>query len=82
MKKRPNILFIIMDSVRASNLSCYGYHRETTPNLDKFALQGAFFEQTISEGCWTLPVHASLFTGRFPINHGVNYLQACASREL
>ncbi len=71
MEKRPNILFIVMDSVRASNLSCYGYHRPTTPNLDKFAAEGVLFEQAISEGCWTLPVHTSLFTGLYPSHHGV-----------
>jgi arylsulfatase A-like enzyme len=71
MNKRPNILLIVMDSVRSSNLSCYGYHRPTTPNIDAFARQGTLFENTVSEGCWTLPVHTSLFTGLYALNHGV-----------
>ncbi|NIR47208.1 sulfatase-like hydrolase/transferase [candidate division KSB1 bacterium] len=75
MNKKPNILFIVMDSVRARNLSCYGYHRNTTPNLDEFASEGAIFEQAISESCWTLPVHTSLFTGLYPMNHGVTVSQ-------
>lgn len=71
MNKRPNILLLVMDSVRAANLSCYGYQRPTTPNIDALAAQSTLFEQAISVGCWTLPVHASLFTGLYPLNHGV-----------
>lgn len=71
MQPKPNILLIVMDSVRAANLSCYGYARATTPNIDKFAEEGTLFERTTSEGCWTLPVHTSLFTGLYPLNHGV-----------
>lgn len=71
MNKRPNILLIVMDSVRSSNLSCYGYYRATTPNIDRFAREAVLFEKAISEGCWTLPVHTSLFTGLYPLNHGL-----------
>ncbi|MFQ5638610.1 MAG: sulfatase [bacterium] len=71
MQKKPNVLLILMDSVRSANLSCYGYHRNTTPNLDKFATQGVLFEQAISESCWTLPAHTSVFTGLYPVNHDV-----------
>jgi arylsulfatase A-like enzyme len=71
MADRPNILLLVLDSVRAGNMSCYGYGRPTTPELDRFAAEGALFEQAISVGCWTLPVHASLFTGRYPSAHGV-----------
>jgi arylsulfatase A-like enzyme len=71
MNKQPNIILLMMDSVRAANLSCYGYHRATTPNIDALATQGTLFEQAISVGCWTLPVHVSLFTGLYPLNHGV-----------
>ena len=71
MPRKPNILLLVLDSVRVANLSCYGYERETTPALDGLARQGTLFEQAISEGCWTLPVHATLFTGRYPFSHGV-----------
>lgn len=71
MTKQPNIIFLVMDSVRAANLSCYGYQRPTTPNIDQLAAQSTLFEQAISVGCWTLPVHASLFTGLYPLNHGM-----------
>ncbi len=69
--KRPNIIVVVADSVRAPNLSCYGYSRETTPCLDAFAQEGTLFEQAISVGSWTLPVHASLFTGLYPSSHGL-----------
>lgn len=71
MNKQPNIVLIVMDSVRAANLSCCGYLRTTTPNIDQLATQSTLFEQAISVGCWTLPVHASLFTGLYPLNHGM-----------
>jgi len=76
MPKQPNIILLVMDSVRAANLSCYGYHHATTPNIHVLAVKGALFEQAISVSCWTLPVHASLFTGLYPLNHGVNISRA------
>ena len=69
---RPNLLLIVIDSARAANLSCYGYSRPTTPNIDALAQEGTLFEQAISVGCWTLPVHASMFTGAYPSTHGLN----------
>jgi arylsulfatase A-like enzyme len=72
MAKRPNIVLLVLDSVRTSNMSCYGYERPTTPHLDRLvAEEAALFEQAIAVGCWTLPVHASLFTGLYPSAHGV-----------
>ena len=71
MKNLPNIILLVMDSARVTNLSSYGYERPTTPNIDALAGQGTLYEQAISVGCWTLPVHASLFTGLYPLNHGI-----------
>lgn len=71
MTDRPNIIFLMMDSVRAANVSCYGYERPTTPTLDALAEEGMLFEQAFSVGCWTLPVHTSLFTGLYPYSHGI-----------
>ncbi|HET7743268.1 MAG TPA: sulfatase [Gaiellaceae bacterium] len=71
MAERPNIVLLVLDSVRVANVSCYGYERETTPALDELARQGALFEQAISVGCWTLPVHTTVFTGLYPFSHGV-----------
>ena len=62
----PNVLLIILDTVRAANLSLYGYQRETTPVLARLAGTGVRFDQAISTAPWTLPSHASLLTGLWP----------------
>ena len=69
---RPSILLIVMDATRARNLSCYGYHRPTTPRLERFAERCVVYEQAISAGCWSLPGHASIFTGLYPSTHGAS----------
>ncbi len=69
---KPNILWIVMDSARADHLSSYGYYRNTTPNIDRIAGEGALFENAISAGPWSLPSHASMFTGMFPSKHGAD----------
>jgi arylsulfatase A-like enzyme len=73
MKKeeRPNIILIVMDCARADHMSCYGYHRQTTPYLDELASKGVLYENAISPATWTLPTHWSLFTGLFLARHGV-----------
>ena len=62
----PNIVFIIWDTVRSTNLSMLGYHRTTTPFLEQLAARSVVFEQAASPASWTLPAHASLFTGAYP----------------
>ncbi len=62
----PNVLLISLDTVRAANLSLYGYARATTPQLERFAQIGVRFERALSTAPWTLPSHAGMFTGRFP----------------
>jgi arylsulfatase A-like enzyme len=69
--KRPNILLVVLDAVRFDHLSCYGYERKTTPNIDKLSTRGILFENAFSTSCWTPPSHASLFTGLYPSFHGV-----------
>lgn len=70
--KRPNVILLVLDSVRADHVSCYGYKRLTTPTIDKIAQEGILFSQVITAAPWTLPSHASLFTGLFPTEHGVS----------
>lgn len=65
----PDVLFVVMDTVRAQSSSTYGYARETTPNLTKIAAEGLKFSLASSPGTWSLPAHASLFTGTFPSVH-------------
>lgn len=65
----PNIVLIIVDSLRADHLSCYGYPRATSPNLDRLARRGVLFENAIAPSSWTLPSHASILTGLYPEQH-------------
>ena len=69
--KRPNILLVVLDAVRFDHLSCYGYGKKTTPNIDRLSTRGILFENAFSTSCWTPPSHASLFTGLYPSFHGV-----------
>ncbi len=62
----PNVLLIVLDTVRAQSLSLYGYARPTTPQLERLAKTGVRFERATSTSPWTLPSHATMFTGRFP----------------
>jgi arylsulfatase A-like enzyme len=70
----PNILLIILDTVRASSLSLYGYERRTSPALERFASRGVTFDLAVSTSPWTLPSHASLFTGRWPHELNADWL--------
>ena len=62
----PNVLLLILDTVRAMDMSLYGYERETTPNIARFAERGVVFDRAMSPAPWTLPSHASMFTGHAP----------------
>ena len=66
-----NIVLITIDTLRADHLSCYGYHRKTSPNIDKIAKKGIVFKNAIAPSSWTVPSMVSLFTSVYPINHGV-----------
>ena len=69
----PNILLISLDTLRADHVGCYGYHRYTSRNIDKFA-EGAFlFGNCIASSSWTLPAHASVFTALHPSVHGADF---------
>lgn len=65
----PNILIIVMDTVRQDHLSCYGYGRNTTPHLSELAKESKVFYNAYSTSSWTNPAHASLFTGLYPVTH-------------
>ena len=62
---RPNIVLLILDTVRAHNLSLHGYERPTTPELDAWASSGVVFERAVATAPWTLPTHATVFTGEY-----------------
>ncbi len=71
-RERPNVLLVVLDTLRADHLGTYGYPKPTTPFLDELARQGVVYERAHSAGVWTLTGHASLFTGRVPSRSGVN----------
>jgi arylsulfatase A-like enzyme len=70
---RPNVLLISIDSLRADHLGCYGYERDTSPVLDSLAAEGVRFATALSPTSWTLPAHATLFTGLPPEGHGLRF---------
>jgi arylsulfatase A-like enzyme len=65
----PNVLFIVIDTLRADHMSLQGYERLTDPNLTRIASEGVMFENAYATSSWTLTAHASLFTGRWPYEH-------------
>ncbi len=70
-ERRPNIVLVSIDTLRADHASCYGYERKTTPNLDALARQGVLYERAVSTTSWTLPSHLSMLSG-LPISvHGI-----------
>jgi len=69
--KRPNVLLVSLDTVRADHLSAYGYGRATSPHIDALAAQGVLFDDATSTTSWTLPAHLSLLTGLEISAHGV-----------
>lgn len=68
-QNKPNVLLIILDTLRRDRLSIYGNQRETSPHFDVFANDATLFERAISPAQWTIPAHASLFTGLYPSTH-------------
>ncbi len=73
----PNIVFIVIDTLRRDRLGCYGYGKDTTPNIDRFAKGGLLFEDAYTTSSWTWPSTASLMTGLLPDGHGVRSSEAC-----
>ncbi|HEV2387109.1 MAG TPA: sulfatase [Candidatus Acidoferrales bacterium] len=67
----PNVLLVIVDTLRADRLSGYGYGRSTSPNIDRLAREGVAFDAAIAVSSWTLPSHASMMTGVYPDADGV-----------
>jgi arylsulfatase A-like enzyme len=69
---RPtNVIVIGVDTLRPDHLGCYGHTRDTSPEIDRLAVGGTQFLNTISQSSWTLPSFASLFTSLYPHQHGV-----------
>jgi len=69
---KPNVIIVVLDTARADHMSLCGYKYPTTPNLVKLAAESRLFPHAESVDSWTLPAHASLFTGKYPREHGAH----------
>ncbi|WP_413228717.1 sulfatase [Chloroflexus sp.] len=72
MSRRPDIVLLVLDTQRSDRLSCFGYPRPTSPHLDAFATSATIFQRAFATAQWTIPSHASLLTGVYPIDHKTN----------
>jgi arylsulfatase A-like enzyme len=70
MAGRPDILLVVIDTLRADHLGIYGYQRPISPNIDAWAAKGALYTAAQSSAGWTLPAFASLHSGLYPYRHG------------
>ncbi|MDQ1355544.1 MAG: choline-sulfatase, partial [Acidobacteriota bacterium] len=80
--KKPHFVFIIVaDTLRWDFLGVYNKEKKCTPNIDAFSKDAVVFTQAYSTAPWTLPAHASMFTGLFPNNHHVNFANKDALKK-
>lgn len=70
-KSGSDVVLIVLDTVRRDRLGVYGYDQDTTPGIDRWAAESRVYQNARSVSSWTLPSHASLFTGQYPVSHGV-----------
>lgn len=69
----PSLVLVSLDTVRADHLSLYGYHRATTPQLERLAASSLVFDRALSSSTWTLPSTATMLTGLLPAQHGATH---------
>ncbi|HUT01304.1 MAG TPA: sulfatase [Phycisphaerae bacterium] len=79
---RPNILFIMIDTLRSDHVACYGYSKPTTPNLDRLAREGVRFATFRSASPWTMPSLMTMFSSLHPTVHGATNYQRRASLKV
>ena len=70
LRQKPNVVVVLVDTLRADHLKCYGYHRNTAPALEELAGRGAIFTECYAPSDYTPASTASLFTGQYPLAHG------------
>lgn len=76
-----NLLFILIDTLRADHLGAYGYHRDTSPTLDRLAQRGVRFDRQLAQSSWTKCSMASLWSGLYPQRTGVTRFEHTLSQE-
>lgn len=72
VSRRPDIVLLVLDTQRCDRLSCYGYARPTSPYLDDLAAHATLFRRVFATAQWTIPSHASMFTGLYPSEHATH----------
>jgi arylsulfatase A-like enzyme len=78
----PNLVLIVIDTLRADHLGTYGYERATSPHIDRLAERGLVFANALTTSSWTKPSVASLFTSRYPSEHGAVSFERNLSSKL
>lgn len=73
---RPNVILLSLDTLRADHLGCFGYGRPTSPEIDRFAASATRYTRAFASAPWTLPSHASMFTGKHPFEHGARTFES------
>ena len=81
LKDKPNILFLLVDTLRADHVNAYGKVDIRTPNMDMLAKDGLLFEQCYAQASWTRPSGVSMFSGRIPSGHSTQIKAAAAPSE-
>lgn len=76
-----NLLFVLIDTLRADNLGSYGYTRDTSPSLDYLAETGVRFSRHLAQSSWTKTSMVSLWTGVYPVRTGVMRSEHAISPE-
>ncbi|MHA1469870.1 MAG: sulfatase-like hydrolase/transferase [Candidatus Asgardarchaeia archaeon] len=69
--EKPNVIIVVIDALRARNMSMYGYDKPTTPNIDKIAKDSVLFDNCFSTTNTTDPSVTTILSGQYPITHGI-----------
>jgi arylsulfatase A-like enzyme len=77
-----NVMIVGVDTLRPDHLGCYGYERNTSPNIDRFAELGVLCENAVSQAPWTLPSFATVFTSLYPTQHGAMVVKSRVRESL
>lgn len=76
-----NVILITISTLRADHVSCLGYKRDTTPNLDAFARENVLFRNAFATSSWMMPAHGSIFTSLYPSIHGATHIDKKLANE-
>ena len=79
---KPNVIIFLIDALRPDHLGCYGYERDTSPNIDKFASTSVIFKNCFVQSTWTKPSVASIITSLYPSSHGAYRLDGYLKEEM